>query len=106
CAVINHQDRQVLKVGHLPGSSPARRGLLKSKLGCEVEDASDSYPALDPDPSMHQAHKLGGDGQAQACATVFPSGGVVGLDEGLENLLAFLFRHAYARISHGDVEHN
>ena len=106
CAVIHHQYREVSKVAHLPRNSPARRGLLKSKLGCEVEGASDSLPALQPNPSTHQLHQFGGDGQAQAGATVFPCGGAIGLDEGLENLPAFFVRHADARIAYGDVEHH
>ena len=73
------------RVRSLPGQQVRGGGRRESRL--ELERRPLSRGALHADPSPHQAHKVGADGEAEPGATEAPARGSIGLGEGLEDPL-------------------
>src|SRR5580700_10080604 len=77
---------------------------LKSEAGGEGEGAASARRAVNGDLAAHEGHQPGGDGQAQAGATVLARGRGVLLLEGPEDALLLLLRDADASVAHGEAQ--
>ena len=60
----------------------------------EVKRRALAWFTLYPDPTVHQVHEIGGDGEPQASASVLPGCGAVGLSERLEDRRVLFARNS------------
>ena len=82
--------------------SSERRAVLEARS--EMESASDTRFAFNPQAPSHQCDELIRNSQAQTCSTVSPGGGSICLRKGFEYGFLLLRRDADARIGDSEMQ--
>ena len=93
--------------GESPRGLEVGRELLRHwQADSEVERASLSQFAFDPDAPAHHFHQAFADGESEARASKAPRHRSIGLAEGLEEFLHVGRRDADSGVAHGELQGN